>query len=102
MPKDELAGTGLDDDEIELIKARRKQRKEEDEREIWVKDGDKEARLPYSAGRNWLKRWGFDLEDESAAPEPEPEPVAAAPEPEPEPPEEPEQKGTRFAGRRVS
>jgi len=92
MPKDELAGTGLDDDEIELIKARRKQRREEDEREIWVKDGDKEVRLPYSAGRNWLKKHGFLLDDEETAPEPEPEPEPEAEEP----------KGTRFAGRRVS
>ena len=93
MPKDEFAGMGLDDDEVELIKQRRKQRREEDEREIWIEDGDKRAKVPYSVGRNWLRRHGFDLEDESAAPEPEPEP---------EPEEEEKPPGTRFAGRRVS
>jgi len=90
---DDLKGMGLDDDEVELIKQRRKQRREEDEREIWIEDGDKRAKVPYSVGRNWLRRHGFDLEDEKASPEPEPEP-------EPEEPEKPE--GTRFAGRRVS
>lgn len=93
MAKDELAGTGLDDDEIELIKARRRQRREEDEREIWIEDGDKRVRLPYSAGRNWLKKHGFLLDDDEVAPQPEPEP---------EPEEEEKPQGTRFAGRRVS
>ena len=93
MPKDELAGTGLDDDEIELIKQRRKQRREEDEREIWIEDGEKRAKVPYSVGRNWLRKHGFLLDDEDAAPEPEPEPEAE--------PEEPKDKPVRFAGRRV-
>jgi len=92
MAKDELSGTGLDDDEIELIRARRKQRREEDEREIWIEDGDKRVKLPYSAGRNWLKKHGFLLDDEETAPEPEPEP---------EPEEDPKDKPVRFAGRRV-
>jgi hypothetical protein len=94
MPRDDLAGTGLDDDEIELIKARRKQRKEEDERTIRIKDGDREAEVPYSVGRNWLRKHGFDLEDESAAPEPEPEP-------EPDEDDDGKAKPVRFAGRRV-
>ena len=94
MAKDELAGTGLDDDEIELIKQRRKQRREEDEREIWIEDGDKRAKVPYSVGRNWLRKHGFDLEDEQGAPEPEPEPEPDEDEDKPKP--------VRFAGRRVS
>ena len=89
---DDLARMGLDEDEIELIKSRRKQRREEDEREIWIEDGDKRAKIPYSVGRNWLRKHGFDLEDPAAAPEPEPEP-------EPEEDTEPE-KPVRF-GRRV-
>ncbi|HXZ72655.1 MAG TPA: hypothetical protein VEH31_17535 [Streptosporangiaceae bacterium] len=93
MPKDDLDKLGLDDDEVELIKARRKQRREEDERVIRIKDGEKEAELPYSVGRNWLRKHGFDLDDEAAAPEPEPEP---------EPEEEPKDAPKRFAGRRVS
>ncbi len=92
MAKDDLSNLGLEDDEIELIKARRRQRREEDERQIIIEDGDKRATLPYSVGRNWLRKHGFDLEDEQAAPEPEPEP-------EEEPEEEPG-KTTRF-GRRV-
>ncbi len=92
MAKDDLDKLGLDDDEIELIKQRRKQRQEESEQEIWIKDGDKEARLPYGKGRNWLRKHGFDLDDEENAPEPEPEPE----------PEEEKPAGTRFAGRRVS
>lgn len=93
MAKDDLDKLGLDDDEIELIKQRRKQRREEDERVIRIKDGDREAEVPYSVGRNWLRKHGFDLEDEATAPEPEPEP---------EEEEEEKPKGTRFAGRRVS
>ena len=89
---DDLARMGLDDDEIKLIQARRKQRQEESEREIWIEDGDKRAKVPYSVGRNWLRKHGFDLEDEAAAPEPEPEP-------EPEEDTEPD-KPVRF-GRRV-
>ena len=93
MAKDDLASLGLDDDEIELIKARRKQRKEEADTEIWIKDGEKEARLPLGQGRNWLKKHGFWLDDDA---EPEPEP-------EPEPDEdEGKDKPVRFAGRRVS
>jgi hypothetical protein len=92
MGKDELSGTGLDDDEIELIKQRRKQRREEDEREIWIEDGDRRAKVPYSVGRNWLRKHGFDLEDEDKAPEPEPEP---------EPEEDPEPGKTVRFGRRT-
>ena len=65
MAKDDLAGTGLDDDEIELIRARRRQRREEADTEIWIKDGDKEARVPYGRGRNWLRKHGFDLDDDA-------------------------------------
>ncbi len=89
---DDLSKMGLDDDEIELIRSRRKQRREEDEREIWIEDGDKRAKIPYSVGRNWLRKHGFDLEDEGAAPEPEPEP---------EPEETDEQGKTVRFGRRT-
>jgi hypothetical protein len=91
--KDDFDRLGLDDDEVELIKSRRKQRQEESEQEIWIKDGDKEARVPYGKGRNWLRKHGFDLDDEETAPQPEPEPAED---------EDEKPKGTRFAGRRVS
>ena len=88
MPKDDLASLGLDDDEIELIKARRKQRREETEREVWVKNADgHEARLPFGQARNWLRKVGFDLDDE--------EPGQVTEETEEEPEAEPE-KPRRF------
>lgn len=90
---DDLSKLGLDDDEIELIKQRRKQRREEDEREVWIKDGEKEIRMPWSIGRGWARKWGFDLEDEEAAPEPEPEP---------EEDDEDKPKRVRFGGRTIA
>lgn len=92
MAKDDLASLGLDDDEIELIKARRKQRREETEREVWVRNADgHEARLPFGTARNWLRKVGFDLDDE--------EPGQVEEEPETEPETEPDK--TRRFGRVV-
>lgn len=95
MAKDELASLGLDDDEIELIKQRRKQRREEDERTVRIKTSDgHEAELPFAAARNWLRKIGVLLEDEDPAAEEVKEPE--------EPEEDPKDKPVRFAGRRVS
>lgn len=90
MAKDDFAE--LSDEEKDLLKQLRRASKEEAETEIWIRDGDKEARLPFGQGKNWLQRWGFLLGDDELKPEPETEPE----------PEEEEPKGTRFGGRRVS
>ena len=86
MAKDDVGD--LDDEELELIRKMRRANKAEQETEIWLRDGDKEARLPYGQGRNWLKKYGFLLGDDDLAPEPEPE--------------EEKPTGTRFAGRKIS
>jgi len=95
MAKDELAALGLDDDEIELIKSRRKQRREQDEREVKIRTADgHEATLPFATASGWLRKIGVLLDDD--------EPGAAEPESDEEPPEaDAEGKTVRF-GRRVS
>ena len=95
MAKDELAALGLDDDEIELIKSRRKQRREQDEREVRIRTADgHEATLPFATAANWLRKIGVLLDDD--------QPGAEEAESDAEPPEdEAEGKTVRF-GRRVS
>lgn len=92
--KDDLAALGLDEDEIELIRSRRKQRQEESDREVRIKTADgHEAVLPFGQARNWLRKVGILLEDE--------EPGHAEEEP-PADEEPPAEEGTRRFGRRVS
>lgn len=65
MPKEDLAALGLDEDEIELIKARRKQRQEESDREVRIRTADgHEATLPFGTARNWLRKIGVLIDDE--------------------------------------
>jgi hypothetical protein len=66
MAKDELAALGLDDDEIELIKSRRKQRREQEEREVRIRTADgHEATLPFGAAAAWLRKIGVLLDDDA-------------------------------------
>lgn len=83
----------LSEDELESIKSMRKKKKEEGDRIIKIRDGEREVEIPYSIGRNWLRKHGIELDDD--APEDQPEP-------EPEQEEEEKPQGTRFGGRRVS
>ena len=95
MAKDDLAGLGLDDDEAELIRKLRKERREESDREVRIRTADgHEASLPFGTAKNWLRKIGVLIDDEDAQAEIEPE--------EPEEPEDPKDKPVRFAGRRVS
>ena len=95
MAKDELAALGLDDDEIELIKSRRKQRREQDEREVRIRTADgHEATLPFATASAWLRKIGVLLDDD--------EPGTAEPESDEEAPEEPGGDKTVRFGRRVS
>jgi hypothetical protein len=65
MAKDELASLGLDDDEVELIRSRRKQRREQDEREVRIRTADgHEATLPFATASNWLRKIGVLLDDD--------------------------------------
>ena len=91
MAKDDLGD--LADEERDLIRKMRRANREEADTEIWIRDGEKEARMPYGQGRNWLRKWGFLLDDDD---------LKADPEPEEEPEEEPKDKPVRFAGRRVN
>ena len=93
MPKDDLASLGLDDDEIELIKQRRKQRREQDEREVRIRTADgHEATLPFATASAWLRKIGVLLDDEEPG-DAEEEPPADDEQAEPE-------KTVRF-GRRT-
>lgn len=94
MAKDDLAGLGLDDDEVELIRKLRKERREESDREVRIRTADgHEATIPYGTAKNWLRKIGVLLDDEDPAAEPEPEPEADE--------DESKDKPVRFAGRRV-
>jgi len=68
MPPDEL-----DDEERALLEKHRaaKAKKAEEDKEVWIKGGDKEAAIPYSKARKWLQdNFGIDLDQE---PEQEPD-----------------------------
>ena len=92
--KDDLAGLGLDDDEVELIRKLRKERREESDREVRIKTADgHEATLPFGTAKNWLRKIGVLLEDE--------DPGQAEPEPEEDPDEGKEPDKTVRFGRRT-
>lgn len=95
MAKDDLAALGLDEDEVELIRSRRKQRKEQDEREVRIRTADgHEATLPFATASAWLRKIGVLLDDD--------EPGTAEPDSDTEPPGDPETDKTVRFGRRVS
>lgn len=57
----------LDDEERELIEKHRAERAKaaEDDRDVWIKQGDNEGSLPYSKAKSWFqKAFGIDLDDE--------------------------------------
>ena len=88
----------LDEEERALLEKHRadKRKAAEEDKEVWIKQGDNEAAVPYSKGREWLQRtFGIDLD---AEPEQEPEGGTK-----PKPAAKPEgAEVKRFAGRRIS
>lgn len=95
MAKDDLAGLGLDDDEAELIRRLRKERREESDREVRIRTADgHEATLPFGTAKNWLRKIGVLIDDE--------DPGQVVTEETGDPEEETEPEGTRRFGRRVS
>jgi len=86
----------LDEEEAALLaEYRAKKRKAaEEDKEVWIKQGDNEAAVPYSKGREWLQRtFGIDLDQE---PEQEPE---GTPKPKKDAP--PAEGDVRRFGRRI-
>lgn len=93
-----MADDGLDEEERELLKKHRdsKRKAQEDEREVWIRQGDHEAAVPYSKALPWLReKFGIDLADE---------PVQEQPDAAPGQQESGQQGGDvrRFAGRRMA
>lgn len=65
-----------DDEELELIRQHREKKASAAaaDKEVWIKQGDNEAAVPYSKGRSWLqKTFGIDLDDEPVNDAPDPE-----------------------------
>ena len=92
---DDLAALGLDEDEQELIRSRRKQRREQDERVVRIRTADgHEADLPFATASGWLRKIGVLLDDE--------EPGTAEPETDEDAPADAEADKTVRFGRRVS
>jgi hypothetical protein len=66
----------LDDDERALIAAHRAEKAAaaKDDREVWIRSGDREASVPYSEAKKWLAdTFGIGLDDEpvqDSGPEP--------------------------------
>jgi hypothetical protein len=89
----------LDAEERALLEQHRaeKKKKNEEEKEVWIKQGDNEASVPYSKARKWLQEsFGIDLDQEPVQGE---SGEGASP-------GQPQQGGQdggarRFAGRRV-
>jgi hypothetical protein len=86
----------LDPDELKLIKERRAQRREAEDKEVWIKSADgHEARVGYGVAKAWLRKVGFDVDDEDPG-------TAAAAENDQETPEDGDQDKTVRFGRRIS
>jgi hypothetical protein len=88
----------LDDEERALLETHRakKRKAAETQREVWIRQGDNEAAIPYDKALVWLRKtFGIDLDDEPVQDQPD------------TPPGQP-QSGqaaegvTRFGGRRIS
>jgi hypothetical protein len=91
-----MAADELDDEERALLDQHRAKKKKtaEADKEVWIRQGDNEAAVPYSKARNWLqKTFGIDLDDE---------PTQDQPDAAPGQPEGGQQSAAvrRFAGRR--
>ena len=86
----------LDPEELKLIKERRAQRKEAEDKEVWIKSADgHEARVGYGVAKNWLRKVGFDLDDDAPG-------TADAAESDEGAPADPDEGKTVRFGRRVS
>jgi hypothetical protein len=89
----------VDEEELELLKKHRakKQKDAESDREVWIRQGDNEAAVPYSKAKKWLQEtFHIDLDEE---------PVQDQPDAQPGQQQQSGQGGDgvrRFAGRRVS
>jgi len=88
----------LDDEERALLEQHRakKRKAEESDREVWIRQGEHEAAVPYSKALPWLReKFGIDLADE---------PVQEQPDAAPGRPEsgQADEGVRRFGGRRVS
>lgn len=93
-----MADDGLTDEERELLEKHRASKKKsaEDEREVWIRQGDNEAAVPYHKAKKWLQStFGIDLDEE---------PVQGQPDAQPGQQEGGQQGGDvrRFAGRRMA
>ena len=84
--------TGLDADEMEMIARLRKERKNNDDRRVRIRDGEKEAEIPWGEAVGWRKKnLGIGVDGETGEPVTKDDEEAKD-----DPPK------TRFAGRRVS
>lgn len=66
----------LNDEERALLEKHRaeKKRAAEEDKEVWIRQGDNEAALPYSKVRSWVQRiFQIDLDEEPVQDAPEPE-----------------------------
>jgi hypothetical protein len=91
-----MADNELDDDERALLEQHRAKKKKaaESDKEVWIRQGEDEAAIPYSKARTWLQaKFGIDLDDE---------PTQDAPDAAPGQTESAQQSAAvrRFAGRR--
>lgn len=93
-----MAADELDDEERALLDQHRAKKKQAaaDDKEVWIRQGDNEAAVPYSKAKKWLQdTFGIDLDDEPTQEQPDAQPG------------QPQQAGQsaavrRFAGRRDS
>ena len=84
--------TGLDPEEEALIARLRLDKKNNDDRRVKIRDGDKEAEIPWGEAKGWLlKNLGIGVDEETGEPVTKDDEEAKD-----EPPK------TRFAGRRIS
>jgi hypothetical protein len=88
----------LDAEERALLDKHRadKKKQAESDHEVWIRQGENEAAVPYSKARNWLqKTFGIDLDDEPKQEQPGADPGR---------PEsgQSDEGVRRFGGRRVS
>lgn len=91
-----MADDDLDAEERALLEQHRAKKKKasENDKEVWIRQGEDEAAIPYSKARTWLQqKFGIDLDDE---------PTQEQPDAQPGQPQQGQQSAAvrRFAGRR--
>lgn len=88
----------LDAEERALLEKHRAEKKKaaESDHEVWIRQGEHEAAIPYSKAKKWLQEtFGIDLDDEPKQDQPDPAPGQP----------QPTGQGDgvrRFAGRRTA